>query len=89
MKRSENDVEALEHAIRKIQTAIGQDIDLTPVKNRNLRISLARRGDFIGLPRLRTLPFAQRCRPCQEGMERTQAVESRRAPAATVTAEPE
>ena len=46
-------------------------------------------GGFIGLPRLRTLPFAQRCRPCQEGMERTQAVESRRAPAVTATAEPE
>ena len=23
-------------------------------------------GDFIGLPRLRSLPFALRCRPCQE-----------------------
>jgi RNA polymerase-binding transcription factor DksA len=46
-------------------------------------------GGFIGLPRLRTLPFAQRCRPCQEGMERTQAVDARRAPALAATAESE
>jgi DnaK suppressor protein len=44
-------------------------------------------GGFIGLARLRTLPFAQRCRPCQEGMERTQAVEARRSPVAAATAE--
>ena len=25
---------------------------------------------FIGLPRLRALPFAQRCSPCQDGLER-------------------
>lgn len=27
-------------------------------------------GEFIGLPRLRALPFAQRCTPCQSYMER-------------------
>ena len=46
-------------------------------------------ADFIGLARLRTLPFAQRCRPCQERMERTQAVEARRSLAAVATAESE
>ena len=44
-------------------------------------------ADFIGLARLRTLPFAQRCRPCQEGMERSQAVEARRSPVTVATAE--
>ena len=44
-------------------------------------------ADFIGLARLRSLPFAQRCRPCQERAERTQAVESRRSLAALATAE--
>jgi RNA polymerase-binding transcription factor DksA len=42
-------------------------------------------ADFIGLARLRTLPFAQRCRPCQERMERTQVVEARRSPATVAT----
>lgn len=27
-------------------------------------------GEFIGLPRLRALPFAQRCNACQDGVER-------------------
>ena len=44
-------------------------------------------GEFIGLARLRTLPFAQRCRPCQEGMERSQAAEARRPAAAVAVAE--
>jgi DnaK suppressor protein len=44
-------------------------------------------GDFIGLARLRSLPFAQRCRPCQEHAERVQAAESRRPLAALVTVE--
>jgi RNA polymerase-binding transcription factor DksA len=46
-------------------------------------------GGFIGLARLRSLPFAQRCRPCQERMERAQAAEPRRSLAAVATAEPE
>jgi DnaK suppressor protein len=35
-------------------------------------------GGVIGLARLRSLPFAQRCRPCQERMEQTQIAEPRR-----------
>ena len=45
--------------------------------------------DFIGLARLRSLPFAQRCRPCQERAERAQVVESRRSLPALATAEPD
>jgi RNA polymerase-binding transcription factor DksA len=45
-------------------------------------------GGFIGLARLCSLPFAQRCRPCQERMERTQTAEPRRS-LATVAAESE
>ncbi len=45
-------------------------------------------GSFIGLARLRILPFAQRCRPCQERMEQTQTAEPRRSLAA-VAAESE
>jgi DnaK suppressor protein len=44
-------------------------------------------GDFIGLARLRSLPFAQRCRPCQERAERTQTVEPRRSLAVLAAAE--
>ncbi len=44
-------------------------------------------ADFIGLARLRSLPFARRCRPCQERAERTQQVESRRSLAALAIAE--
>jgi DnaK suppressor protein len=39
-------------------------------------------GGFIGLARLRSLPFAQRCRPCQQRIEQTQTAEPRRSPAA-------
>jgi RNA polymerase-binding transcription factor DksA len=46
-------------------------------------------GDFIGIPRLRSLPFAQRCRPCQGQMERRQAMEPRRSLVAVTAAEPE
>jgi DnaK suppressor protein len=46
-------------------------------------------GGFIGLARLRSLPFAQRCRPCQERAERAQAAESRRPVAVMATTEPE
>jgi len=46
-------------------------------------------GGFIGLARLRSLPFAQRCRPCQERVERMQMAEARRSPAAMAAAEPE
>ena len=46
-------------------------------------------AEFIGLARLRSLPFAQRCRPCQERAERTQVVESRRSLATLVTADPD
>ena len=46
-------------------------------------------GDFIGLPRLRSLPFAQRCRPCQERMEQAETAEPRRSLAAVAVAEPE
>jgi DnaK suppressor protein len=46
-------------------------------------------ADFIGLARLRSLPFAQRCRPCQERAERAQVVESRRSLPALATAEPD
>jgi RNA polymerase-binding transcription factor DksA len=46
-------------------------------------------GTFIGLARLRSLPFAQRCRPCQERAERAQATESRRPLATMAAAEPE
>jgi len=45
-------------------------------------------GTFIGLARLRSLPFAQRCRPCQQRTEQAQAAESRR-PLAAIAAEPE
>ncbi|HEV8675697.1 MAG TPA: TraR/DksA family transcriptional regulator [Methylomirabilota bacterium] len=38
-------------------------------------------GAFIGLPRLRALPFAQRCAPCQARAERRAAPLARRAPA--------
>jgi DnaK suppressor protein len=46
-------------------------------------------AEFIGLARLRSLPFAQRCRPCQERAERAQVAESRRSLAALVTADPD
>ena len=46
-------------------------------------------GGFIGLPRLRSLPFAQRCRPCQAHMERLQTVEPRRSLTAATVAEVE
>ena len=46
-------------------------------------------GAFIGLARLRSLPFAQRCRPCQEQMEQAQTFEPRRSLAAVPAAEPE
>jgi RNA polymerase-binding transcription factor len=46
-------------------------------------------GGFIGLPRLRSLPFAQRCRPCQGQLERRQTVELRRSLAAVAVADPE
>ena len=46
-------------------------------------------GDFIGLARLRSLPFAQRCRPCQERAERMQMAEMRRSPVAMAVAEPD
>jgi DnaK suppressor protein len=46
-------------------------------------------GGFIGVPRLRSLPFALRCRPCQSQMEQLQTVEPRRSLAAVSTAEPE
>jgi DnaK suppressor protein len=39
-------------------------------------------GDFIGIPRLRALPFAQRCGPCQsasEGVSRLATARLRRA----------
>jgi len=31
-------------------------------------------GEFIGLARLKALPFAQRCRPCQDRAERRERV---------------
>ena len=46
-------------------------------------------GGFIGLPRLKSLPFAQRCRPCQGQMERRQTLESRRSLAAVAAADSE
>ena len=46
-------------------------------------------GAFIGLARLRSLPFAQRCRPCQERAEQAQAAKSRRPVAVMATTEPE
>jgi DnaK suppressor protein len=46
-------------------------------------------AEFIGLARLRSLPFALRCRPCQERVERTQVTESRRSLAALATVEPD
>ena len=46
-------------------------------------------GAFIGLARLRSLPFAQRCRPCQEQMEQAQTFEPRRSLASVPAAEPE
>ena len=46
-------------------------------------------GGFIGLARLRSLPFAQRCRPCQEQIEQTQTAEPRRSLAAVAAAESE
>lgn len=41
-------------------------------------------GSFIGIARLRSLPFAQRCRPCQARLEQTQTAEPRRSLAAVV-----
>jgi RNA polymerase-binding transcription factor DksA len=49
-------------------------------------------ADFIGLARLRSLPFAQRCRPCQERMERLdrlRTTETRRSLVAVGTTEAE
>ncbi len=37
-------------------------------------------GEFIGLTRLRALPFAQRCRPCQSRAEWAERREARTAP---------
>ena len=57
---------------------------------RDRRYGLCREcGAFIGLARLRSLPFAQRCRPCQERAERSQAIEARRPVAALATADPD
>ena len=44
-------------------------------------------ADFIGLARLRSLPFAQRCRPCQARAEQAQAIEPRRSLATLATVE--
>jgi len=44
-------------------------------------------GEFIGLERLRALPFAQRCRPCQSRAELSARRESR--PVAAVIYAPE
>jgi DnaK suppressor protein len=41
-------------------------------------------GDFIGVPRLKALPFALRCRPCQDQAERTERRSTE--PSRTVTA---
>jgi RNA polymerase-binding transcription factor DksA len=46
-------------------------------------------GGFIGLARLRSLPFAQRCRPCQGQMEQRQTLEPRRFLTAVTVADPE
>ena len=46
-------------------------------------------ADFIGLARLRSLPFALRCRPCQERMEQSQTAEPRRSLAAVAASESE
>jgi RNA polymerase-binding transcription factor DksA len=46
-------------------------------------------GGFIGLARLRSLAFAQRCRPCQERMEQTQTAEPRRSLAVAAAADSE
>ena len=46
-------------------------------------------GSFIGLPRLRSLPFAQRCLPCQARMEQAQIAEPRRSLAAVAAPESE
>jgi DnaK suppressor protein len=43
--------------------------------------------EFIGLARLRALPFAQRCRPCQSVAERNGSHPTRGAAAATRLAE--
>jgi RNA polymerase-binding transcription factor DksA len=57
---------------------------------RERRYGLCREcGGFIGLPRLRSLPFAQRCRPCQERTEQAQAAERRRPPVVVAAAEPD
>jgi DnaK suppressor protein len=57
---------------------------------RERRYGLCREcGTFIGLARLRSLPFAQRCRPCQERVERTQVAESRRPLAVLAAADPD
>jgi RNA polymerase-binding transcription factor DksA len=48
-------------------------------------------GAFIGLARLQSLPFAQRCRPCQERIERVerqrQTLEPQRSLVAVATAD--
>ena len=46
-------------------------------------------GSFIGLPRLRSLPFALRCRPCQAQQEQMQSIEPRRSLAAVTAADSE
>jgi RNA polymerase-binding transcription factor DksA len=46
-------------------------------------------GSFIGLARLRSLPFVQRCRPCQERLEQAQTPEPRRSLATVAAAESE
>jgi DnaK suppressor protein len=46
-------------------------------------------GEFIGLARLRSLPFAQRCRPCQARAEQVQALEPRRSLATLAAVEPD
>ena len=51
VKRREHDVEALEDAIGKVETAVGKDVDLAAVQDRDLRIQLAQPGNFVGLPR--------------------------------------
>ena len=44
VQRRQHDVEPLEDAVRKIEPAVGQDVDLAAVQDRDLRISLAQRA---------------------------------------------
>ncbi len=49
VQRRQHDVEPLEDRVREVEPAVGQDVDLAAVQDRDLRIPLAQARDLVGL----------------------------------------